>query len=395
MNLFNWNIAEIGTQWGLNNKLNVSRFLLLGLSRFLLLTVWILIVLTAFSSAWADDQIIAQSASVNTAKVESFSPAQITAHGICKRITVTTAARVMVPFKTLNEWNAFLTHHPAYVTVDVCPAMCKASAVACGAGAECCSTNCSVGFCCPVGETWDGTTCGAPPLVPVDGGWSAWSACSISCGTGIQTRTCTNPTPANGGADCSGIDGGNATQPCTGTTCTCSGALPANTELCPLTANPTTPTSYSTVATCPATYTACVGRCTTGLIWNGTACIAASECRYDANDYVCIRWNNNAQFWGTGWLAFWNNVAVYSGGPSGMGTGSQFSAYAGQIKSLLDSGRFPTMSPFLAPAPYSQTTINGFRYYPGLPKTVPMVTPNTWPNYCSSSFYEICREPAQ
>jgi len=50
---------------------------------------------------------------------------------------------------------------------------------------------------------------------PVDGVWSAWSACSASCGGGTQTRTCTNPPPANGGAQC---DGGN-TQSCNQTAC--------------------------------------------------------------------------------------------------------------------------------------------------------------------------------
>ncbi|KAL5246746.1 hypothetical protein ACHWQZ_G018832 [Mnemiopsis leidyi] len=43
----------------------------------------------------------------------------------------------------------------------------------------------------------------------VNGGWSEysdWSACSANCGGGSQyrTKTCTNPPPANGGADCPG-----------------------------------------------------------------------------------------------------------------------------------------------------------------------------------------------
>ena len=43
----------------------------------------------------------------------------------------------------------------------------------------------------------------------VDGRWSDfgdWSECSAKCGGGIMTRrrTCTNPPPSNGGADCVG-----------------------------------------------------------------------------------------------------------------------------------------------------------------------------------------------
>lgn len=48
----------------------------------------------------------------------------------------------------------------------------------------------------------------APLAKPVDGGYSDWSACV----GGKQTRTCTNPTPANGGKDCSTL--GAAEQTC-------------------------------------------------------------------------------------------------------------------------------------------------------------------------------------
>lgn len=55
---------------------------------------------------------------------------------------------------------------------------------------------------------------------PVNGGWSAWinsGSCGVN-GLQTQTRTCTNPTPANGGAQCSG----DATQ-----TISCSGSNPS------------------------------------------------------------------------------------------------------------------------------------------------------------------------
>ncbi|KAI8502229.1 hypothetical protein Bbelb_198170 [Branchiostoma belcheri] len=49
-------------------------------------------------------------------------------------------------------------------------------------------------------------TCIRPPC-PIDGGWSEWvddGPCSATCGDGMisQSRTCTEPSPAYGGADC-------------------------------------------------------------------------------------------------------------------------------------------------------------------------------------------------
>jgi hemicentin len=46
---------------------------------------------------------------------------------------------------------------------------------------------------------------------PVDGGWSVWSnwtACTTSCGQGLQTRSrlCNNPLPQHGGRPCEGLD---------------------------------------------------------------------------------------------------------------------------------------------------------------------------------------------
>lgn len=54
-----------------------------------------------------------------------------------------------------------------------------------------------------------------------NGGWSAWSpAKNPTCGyTGTQNRTCTNPSPSGGGADCSSLDGGNSSSTYTNTVC--------------------------------------------------------------------------------------------------------------------------------------------------------------------------------
>lgn len=54
--------------------------------------------------------------------------------------------------------------------------------------------------------TYSVNNCG---FIETEGGWSVWSAwsvCSESCNTGLQTRQrqCNNPVPSNGGKYCEG-----------------------------------------------------------------------------------------------------------------------------------------------------------------------------------------------
>ena len=60
-------------------------------------------------------------------------------------------------------------------------------------------------------------------ILLVNGGWSewgSWTSCSHTCGGGSQTRmrTCTNPPPSGGGADCQG--GNSQSQSCNTDECT-------------------------------------------------------------------------------------------------------------------------------------------------------------------------------
>ena len=78
-----------------------------------------------------------------------------------------------------------------------------------------------------------------PP--PVHGGFSVWSpytACSVTCGVGKQTRTrtCTNPPPANGGKPCEGKfrdDSECRRQPCVKPSSTTTLASPAGNRTTP------------------------------------------------------------------------------------------------------------------------------------------------------------------
>ncbi|KAJ7371466.1 hypothetical protein OS493_025365 [Desmophyllum pertusum] len=63
------------------------------------------------------------------------------------------------------------------------------------------------------------TVCPVGTPLPVNGGystWSAWSACSKTCSTGykVRARYCNNPRPANGGKDCSELGPSRETLVC-------------------------------------------------------------------------------------------------------------------------------------------------------------------------------------
>ncbi|MCX6714138.1 MAG: thrombospondin type 3 repeat-containing protein [Candidatus Vogelbacteria bacterium] len=73
-------------------------------------------------------------------------------------------------------------------------------------------------------DSWAGNGKSSPMTFGVlAGGWTVYPTCPVSgmaCGTSVtQTRTCTNPTPAGGGANCSGLDGGASSRVCSAPAC--------------------------------------------------------------------------------------------------------------------------------------------------------------------------------
>ena len=86
-------------------------------------------------------------------------------------------------------------------------------------GEFCCAPDCSDAGSYCVGDTYIDPNCGRTcegTKLTADGGWSAWSACSVPCGGGTRTRTCTNPIPSCGGANCVGV----GVESCNTQTCT-------------------------------------------------------------------------------------------------------------------------------------------------------------------------------
>ncbi|XP_053396764.1 SCO-spondin-like isoform X2 [Mercenaria mercenaria] len=118
-----------------------------------------------------------------------------------------------------GEWGQWLTTSPCSTTcgngTEIQTRSCDSPAPQNG-GTACLATN---------GETVLIETRTVPCFItacPVDGGytdWSAWTACTKTCGGGSRgrSRTCTNPTPQNDGLPCNGSS--SQTEDCNTNTC--------------------------------------------------------------------------------------------------------------------------------------------------------------------------------
>jgi hypothetical protein len=78
-------------------------------------------------------------------------------------------------------------------SMNVCELGCKNN--------QCHQSICNNGI-CESDETI--TNCPQDCCTPINGGWTDWNECTVECGGGIQTRTCTNPPPSCGGINCVG-----------------------------------------------------------------------------------------------------------------------------------------------------------------------------------------------
>ena len=92
--------------------------------------------------------------------------------------------------------------------------------------------------------------CPATALCGEDGGWGELSACSATaCGTtGTKTRTCNNPAPSNGGAECTRDDGTLTTPSARTETSACSAAACAGATAAPTAVATAAPIAVATAA---------------------------------------------------------------------------------------------------------------------------------------------------
>ncbi len=182
------------------------------------------------------------------------------------------------------------------------PATCQSGNCVCTPTASCGARVCGIinNGCenvscgtCGANQTCDANGACQNNVIPINGGWSAWSpsTCPVVCGTGTQTRTCTNPTPANGGNNCTGDSSQTCLINCpTGNSCISNACVTCETA-CPAGRCGTWVNSCGQTLTC--------SNCPTG-----QTCDANSQCQSDA----CTP---------TTCLALGKSCGIYSDGCSG------------------------------------------------------------------------------
>ncbi|XP_052703574.1 A disintegrin and metalloproteinase with thrombospondin motifs adt-1-like [Crassostrea angulata] len=167
----------------------------------------------------------------------------------------------------------------------------------CGGGTQTRSRTCTNpapqwgGDNCP-GSSTESQACNTNAC-PIDGNWASWGSydtCTVTCGGGTQqrTRTCTNPAPQYGGADCSGAT--SSSQSCNTNPCPIDGlwASWGSWETCTVTCGGGTQDRFRT-CTNPAPQ------------YGGADCVDVNNSTQDCNTQVCIidgSWGSWGQ-WGT------------------------------------------------------------------------------------------------
>ena len=182
--------------------------------------------------------------------------------------------------KTNANCQSGLTCDPAdgRCKTDINTTICWSGPVSCVASAEVACTPSGVVTCSPDCPTACGTAastistctnscgvattkaCAATAACGVDGGWSEYGSCSATaCGTsGTKTRTCNDPAPSNGGAECTRADDTLTTPTNRTETVACSAAECDCTPSGVITCNPGCPTACGSAA---STITSCTDSC--------------------------------------------------------------------------------------------------------------------------------------
>ena len=159
-------------------------------------------------------------------------------------------------------------------TDSTSPTVCWSGSTACtvsaislcvASGVKTCNPDCSI-LCGTAATTISTCTdscgvattksCPAIAACGIDGGWGEVGACSATaCGTtGTKTRTCNNPAPSNGGAECTRADGSLTTPSVRTEVTACSAAACGCTPSGVISCDPGCPTTCglgsSTISTC-------------------------------------------------------------------------------------------------------------------------------------------------